>query len=803
MFKNIAGIKIKNAFFDTEAILNLFKKNDNEVCNFSIVYGRNGSGKSTISRAIESIKYNKQSFETSKFIDLNNNEVVLNEETKKYIHIFNENYIDKIKFSQVGLDTIIIFGDAQRLEEKIALYDRQLSTLTPKYNTIKQKDLDFNNPDSSKSPQYHLNEIAKKLRGENSWSDREANIKGIGRRSNVNLETYKEFIELRPKDSRDDLILKFNEKLKLNNSIKDKKNPITTEIIPPILPDFSPDEVINLLKKNIEKPELTTRDQLILEKMLETKGEQFIKDIETYFKDKNNNLCPFCTQTVSQEHKKIIFASITQLLTKEVKIFLKELSKYRLDEISFDFEPFEDLISDSKSIAFKLINDYNLLVKSINSHIDERMDNPYKPFKVTPEIENNILSFVTKKKELVNCFKKIEENRSAFNEKIANRLRLEDELYQINNEIAYYDIKSLYENYVKQEKEKKENQEYFIRLKKIYSRIESKQNSTQAEKANLRIAIDEINKGLNYIFFSKDRLSISLENGTYRIISRGHSVLPKDISIGERNAIALAYFFTEAMQDLDITQSHSMEHLFILDDPISSLDMGNKIGLMSYLKFNLKKFFLGNSNSKLLILTHDLQVVFDSYKMLEEIKKTVQSTMSCSCNLRTLELNNKSIINFNYKSRQEYSIMLNQIYQYAKNPTEELELYVGNIMRKVLEAFATFNYRQGIEEISTDSDILQQLEYPFNEYFENLMYRLVLNGGSHTQDATRTLNDLNFNDYLDSSEKQKTAKAILVFISLLNITHLRKHLISVNVSLSEFNRNIDTWKNNIKSQYPS
>lgn len=121
------------------------------------------------------------------------------------------------------MDTIIIFGDEQRLEEKIALYDRQLSKLTPKYNTIKQEYLDFNNPNLSKSPQYYLNEIAKELRGENSWSDREANIKGIGRRANVTLETYKEFIRLRPKDSRDDLILKFNEKLKLNNSIKDKK----------------------------------------------------------------------------------------------------------------------------------------------------------------------------------------------------------------------------------------------------------------------------------------------------------------------------------------------------------------------------------------------------------------------------------------------------------------------------------------------------------------------------------------------------------------------------------------------------
>lgn len=45
---------------------------------------------------------------------------------------------------------------------------------------------------------------------------------------------------------------------------------------------------------------------------------------------------------------------------------------------------------------------------------------------------------------------------------------------------------------------------------------------------------------------------------------------------------------------------------------------------------------------------------------------------------------------------------------------DEYELVIGNIMRQVLEAFSTFQYKKGIEEVSTDRSILAIL--PEKEY---------------------------------------------------------------------------------------
>ena len=62
---------------------------------------------------------------------------------------------------------------------------------------------------------------------------------------------------------------------------------------------------------------------------------------------------------------------------------------------------------------------------------------------------------------------------------------------------------------------------------------------------------------------------------------------------------------------------------------------------------------------------------------------------------------------------------------------EEYEIIIGNIIRQVLEAFSTFQYKKNIEKVSTDTYILEAIPEEFRSYFSNLMYRLVLHGGSH------------------------------------------------------------------------
>lgn len=79
------------------------------------------------------------------------------------------------------------------------------------------------------------------------------------------------------------------------------------------------------------------------------------------------------------------------------------------------------------------------------------------------------------------------------------------------------------------------------------------------------------------------------------------------------------------------------------------------------------------------------------------------------------------------------------IYKYAKGENADYELVVGNSMRRVMEAYGSFMYKKGIEQLSTASEIKQKLEPPFGDHFENLMYRLVLHGGSHNEERVKSM----------------------------------------------------------------
>ena len=148
----------------------------------------------------------------------------------------------------------------------------------------------------------------------------------------------------------------------------------------------------------------------------------------------------------------------------------------------------------------------------------------------------------------------------------------------------------------------------------------------EAERKNIDIAVDLINKGLKYIFFSKGRLEIIVENDKYKLLSNGKPVLPSNISVGERNIIGLCYFFASMLQGKDDKNAFKDECLIIIDDPVSSYDFENKIGILSFLKVKLSQFLNGNLNSKAIILTHDLLTFFDIEKILEELQNEFNDT---------------------------------------------------------------------------------------------------------------------------------------------------------------------------------
>lgn len=238
--------------------------------------------------------------------------------------------------------------------------------------------------------------------------------------------------------------------------------------------------------------------------------------------------------------------------------------------------------------------------------------------------------------------------------------------------------------------------------------------------------------------------------------------------------------------------------MLLIDDPVSSFDMENKTGIMSFLRYQLGKFLLGNEYAKSIIMTHDLLTYYDSEKMFGELIEASKVKYGGDKPVyKRYELKNKILIPFPHNGRQEYTELMKIVYRFALGDADEYELVIGNIMRQVLEAFSTFQYKKGIEEVSTDRSILAILpEKEYQSYFENLMYRLILNNGSHRLDQTRSMSDMNFFTVISDSEKKRTAKEILCFIYLLNEKHVLAHL----DGCSNVQSNLSKWCNDVKNK---
>ena len=52
------------------------------------------------------------------------------------------------------------------------------------------------------------------------------------------------------------------------------------------------------------------------------------------------------------------------------------------------------------------------------------------------------------------------------------------------------------------------------------------------------------------------------------------------------------------MENKDEDKVFNSKYLLIIDDPVSSFDMENRIGILSYLKYKLGQFMKGNDKSK-------------------------------------------------------------------------------------------------------------------------------------------------------------------------------------------------------------
>ncbi|MBO5476962.1 MAG: AAA family ATPase [Clostridia bacterium] len=778
-FGNINKIQVDGNIFQNSE-LQVFPIQKNVTCRISNIYGKNGSGKTTISKAIKGNSLEKLNI---KFIDSENNEIIC--DTREKIYVYDEEFIDtNVKTSEDGIKTVIMLGEQKELDDKIIKLKEERDDLKKKETKLKSEVEKFQNSNNNISPLYFKNLIEQKLK--DGWAVRDKEIKGNKRNSSFQ---YNELIGRINKvkgenNNKKELLEEYYKLLNTHQKVTTGTSKLVKSLDKITFLSENYESTNKLLKKKVEIPEFTEREKIILEK-IEDGEQKFYEAVREEFKKDEVNICPYCFQSISNIKDEIV-ASINKVLNKDVEQHKEELEiikqKYMiLPELDDDFKILDEkLFLEMNNLQTKINNQ----VKEIQIALDYKINNVYTPSEYK---NNNILDLEKEYNTLIDV---LENKRREFNLAIDDKEKNNILLNKLNLQISWCDIEDNYKLYEIQEKQfeqikvdSKQNDEKIKETKEKITKLES-------EKQNVKIANDKINIFLEYIFMSKNRLRIEYDvnKKIYLVKSHNKDIRPKDLSTGERNIIALCYFFVKILENTSEINEFKEEIFIVLDDPISSFDMENKVGLFTFLRMMFNKIMNNNEGSKIISFTHSLETMFNLEKICSDIKINLNITYCL------LELKNSKLEDFAYKRRNDYKKMLEDIYKYAKIEDDkienELDDTIGNTMRKLLEAYSTFNYNKGIEEVTRNKNILEKVENEdIKQYFENFMYRLILNNESHTFDETRSLD---FYDFISRDEKIKTARSIIILLNILDNTHLKAYLDG-----EDYIKELKIWENEI------
>ena len=218
MLENIKGLKIHGRCFNEETTLILFPSSNDRI---AIVYGKNGSGKSTISEGLSSIANNTFPADlTAHLINNENHTITLSEDSKLFV--FNEKYIDEnVKIDADGLGTIILLGGQVDLQAEIDKKRVQITSLQGESEIIQSeydKYLDEKNP---LNPKYHWIRLGSILKQVGGWAEVDSKIKNNRRNSSVTDEVISEICNLSTKLTSTELRKKFSDTQVLLDKISD------------------------------------------------------------------------------------------------------------------------------------------------------------------------------------------------------------------------------------------------------------------------------------------------------------------------------------------------------------------------------------------------------------------------------------------------------------------------------------------------------------------------------------------------------------------------------------------------------
>lgn len=774
MKKDISRIRIKSKFFDPSVVLCLFEKdtNTNDIAQISLIYGQNGTGKTTISKAISNIKTQDNTEIEAELFDYSNNPVNLTENEKKEIFVYNDDFMEnKVRFRHEDkMGVIVMLGEQVDIDNEIL--DKKDEVKKISVEIAKLKIEEYENEKSVKSPKYHLAKVKEQL--SNTWGEREKTIQSNSRRSPVSEllvqdaindkssydlklenEKYKELLDqyYKVRDIKDDFVLvdfSYNKSIKIN--VESIKKILNLVIQKPIETDLSRKIRYAFDKYNVDR----------------------IKEIEEFFKEKDAPFCPFCFREYNDIEADKIIDEISKLINQEFNNLILDIDKIKISELNVEDLSYLSMInSDLINKYNKASNTLSVEIKRINEILESKKNNPYTILSLETSVEQDM-------ENLRIAIKEIEDEVNLLNESIKSKKTILQKLQTQNKRLALAECQTQTKTYTASLKEFNLAKDELKRLDISLQKYNDEIAVLESKKENTELAIEKMNKWLSLIFLDSKRISLIYEKGKYAVKCRGKDIKMRDLSNGERNAVGLSYFFASINEKKSGSTYSEGSKLIVLDDPLSSFDFENKLGIYSFLK-SIFTDVITNDDSKILVLTHQLDTMFSMNQMLLDDTNLTKRK-------RQQLLVDKVLKPFNGNVNIYHRLLL-EIGDFLL-PTFDGDLpSLPNKVRRVLESFSTFNFGCGMAQLSTKESVTENIkDIKIREYLKDSMYRITLNNESHLEDQAKGIEEGMLMYFEDTAALSKAVKDILLLIKELNESHFLEIYKNKNDVIEEIKR---------------
>ncbi len=699
---NIKKIKSFKAFCGLDAIeMSEFK-------DYNVIFGNNGCGKTSLTRAFELLipknkhieKYRTISTAESPSIEFEckdeSYKIEPNSNVKEpsfKVEIYNSDFLHNnapfnSEFGLKKLDDGVIILEGSVLGEETKEIN-QLKNCREKVEKRQKKIKDENSTETLSAKQESAikkcDEEIEKIRKEVTSKTIQITLDEI--KINNICEVSKDKFKVQ-EDALTNLKKDFdelNEAMKEFDDLKEMELPKDYQTIK--------DKLESLFSFDIDKEVGQVSEEI--KEHISKVGREFIEKGIELQKEMPDNACPFCTQEITNN----IIQAYTSYFNKRIEQFNQDslevsgtlkkiLEQWNIKEILQSFERFEPFMkkdsSTNKESLENALDQIKVLLEKLQKEVDKKegVKNKEKFQETDKKLSENY-------KKLQKC---VNETRNILNQKKEQKKKLE----KLKTELKEARIKKVkHDSYDSQKSKEEAKRKLSIlnrgheRLKCLLEKIDNKLKELNDQKRPDIETINNYLKALNLPKYSLDKdyrivlNSDALENSEAKII----------LSDGEKTTLAFAYFL--ARLKLFYKKEDLKNLVVVIDDPISSLDeqrIYNTTCLVAKINQELAREKLSNEKDRaqVFVLTHNHTFMARLINMVGKHARYFQ--------LERHQGQLKIVCKDKAKGYFDtfYLLLFKEVYAFAKKETVQDDfneaINYGNKIRILLESFLKINF---------------------------------------------------------------------------------------------------------------